>query len=95
MAKKSKRKSEKFLKLNAYKLGLAGGIVTSFCVFISTIIVLIFPSYGIEFLQIIDSIYGFLGYRVSFVGAILGAVYGFFDGFIFTWIFARIYNNLL
>ena len=84
----------KTTKLNQIKFGLAGGITTALCVFIITIIAMIKPEYAAEFHNILKGIYGFLGYDISFLGAILGALYGFIDMFIFTWIFALIYNKL-
>ena len=81
-------------KLNAVKFGLAGGIVTGICIFITTLMTAIwgwFPVYT----NVIVDVYGFLGYNASFLGAILGAIYGFIDGFIAVGVFAWIYNKLL
>ncbi len=82
-------------KLDAVKFGLAGGIVAGLCVFITTLLALISTGYAASWTSAISSVYGFLGYNISFVGAILGAIYAFIDGFILTWIFALIYNKLL
>ncbi|RLF35216.1 MAG: hypothetical protein DRM99_05095 [Thermoplasmata archaeon] len=85
---------ENFAKLDSLKFGLAGGLITALCIFVTTILVVIFQPYGMECASIIADIYGFLGYSISFFGAVLGAIYGFIDGFILTWIFALIYNKL-
>ncbi len=82
-------------KLHATKFALAGGIITAICIFFSTIVAVISPGYGAAYIGILESIYGFLGYKATFFGAVLGAVYSFVDGFILTWIFALIYNKLL
>ena len=98
---KTKKISEKNIrkgsqvKLNAVKFGLAGGIVTSICIFITTLLALSAPSYAIFSVGIIEDIYGILGYNLSFPGSLLGAIYGFIDGFILAWIFALIYNKLV
>ena len=34
----------------------------------------------------------YLGYSISFGGAILGLIWGFIDGFIFGWVLAYFYN---
>ena len=81
-------------RLNAVKFGLAGGIVTGLCVLLTTIYALV-TGQGLVWIVLLNSIYGFLGYDVSILGAILGAVYSFVDGFILTWMFALIYNKLL
>ena len=81
-------------KLDAVKFGLAGGLITAIAVFITVLAELIWPGYASSFNNALMSIYGPLGFSVSFLGAILGAIYAFIDGFILTWIFALIYNKL-
>lgn len=84
---------EKFGKLNILKFGIAGGITTGICVAFTTILGIygLFPEYN----NLIISIYGVLGYSISWVGILLGAIYGFIDGFILTAIFAWVYNKSL
>lgn len=80
-------------KLHALNFGLAGGIVTGLCIFLTTIMTAVwglFPLYT----SIIEDIYGFIGFSATVGGAFLGAVYGFIDGFIAVWVFALIYNKL-
>ncbi|MBU4308517.1 MAG: hypothetical protein KJ566_01860 [Nanoarchaeota archaeon] len=91
---KKKIKKEKAGKLDAGKLGLASGILFAACVFLMTLSAT-WIGYGQHCALSIQDIYGFLGYSISFVGAILGAVYAFIDGFIFAWLLASIYNKLL
>lgn len=84
---------EKFGKLNTLKFGIAAGITAGICVAFTTILGIygLFPEYN----NLIISIYGFLGYSISWAGVFLGAIYGFIDGFILTAIFAWVYNKLL
>jgi len=80
-------------KLNAVKFGLAGGIVTAVCVIVTTIAGIY--GYFLEYNSLVVSIYGFLGYSLSWLGVFLGAVYSFIDGFVLTWLFAWVYNKLI
>lgn len=84
---------EKFTKLNKLKFGIAGGITAGICIAFTTILGIygFFPEYN----NLIISIYGFLGYSISWIGVFLGAIYGFIDGFILAGIFAWVYNKLL
>jgi hypothetical protein len=79
--------------LNAIKFGIAGGIVCAICVMITTLAGIY--GYFTEYNSLIISIYGFLGYTISWVGIFIGAIYAFIDGFIATWLFAFIYNKLI
>lgn len=97
MVKKNIRKALGSLvepKLNAFKFGLAGGIISAI-----TILFVIIWSIKVGAMQthmtMINEMYGAFGYSPSFGGAIIGAIYGFLDGFIITYIFAWIYNKLL
>ena len=83
----------KFLKINAVKFGIAGGIIFSICVIFTTIA----GMFGLfqEWAFLIQSIYSSFGYSLSWLGVLLGGIYSFVDGFILTWIFAVIYNKLL
>lgn len=85
----------KYQKLHAVNFALAWGIVSAICVFLTTLAALIWGGYAASWTSALTSIYGFLGYNVSFLGAILGAIYGFIDVFIITWVFALIYNKFL
>jgi len=80
-------------RLDTLKFALAGGIFCAICVFILTLVLMTgaFPIYA----SVLFGTYGFLGYNISFVGAILGGIYAFIDGFIGFGVFAWIYNKLL
>lgn len=82
------------MKLNILKFGLAGGILVGGCFFISTIFAIIgIPGFD-SFVKILESIYGYYGYSISFVGALAGALWGFIEGLIHFGILAFIYNLL-
>ncbi len=64
--------SEKFGKFNTLKFGIAGGIAAGICVAFTTILGIygFFPEYN----NLIVSIYGLLGYSISWIGIFLGAI---------------------
>jgi len=77
--------------LNVKNFALAGGILWGAAMFVMTLIALS-TNYGIEILSLISTVY--IGYTVSFMGAIIGAIWGFLDAFIGLYIFAWLYNWL-
>lgn len=77
--------------LNPVKLGISGGILWGGCMFICTILALLF-GYSTEFLNMMASIYP--GYNISWGGSLLGLIYGFLDSFIGLFLLAWIYNKL-
>lgn len=77
--------------LNPLKLGISGGIVWGFCMFICTILAL-YTGYSTQFLNLMSDIYP--GYMISWWGTIVGLVYGFLDAFVGLFILAWIYNKL-
>lgn len=76
--------------LNAKAFGLACGILWGVSVFIMTVWVIL--KGGGNTLGLLDQFY--IGYSISWLGAIIGLVYGFVDGFIGGYIFAWLYNKL-
>lgn len=83
----------KYAKLNAVKFGLASGITTAICVFLTTIAGIY--GYCLECVGLLIGVYGALGYSVTVLGSLIGAIYGFIDMFILVWVFALIYNKLI
>lgn len=77
--------------LNCKKLGLAGGIIWSFSMFICTILAL-YTGYSSEFLNLIATVY--LGFSISWTGAFIGLIYGFIDAFVGFYLLAYLYNKL-
>ncbi|MBT4376061.1 hypothetical protein HOD29_01675 [archaeon] len=79
-------------KLNAWELGLAGGIISGLSVLIMTLLGKFFGLYS-QLLNLVADMYGFLGYDVTIFGAFLGGVLAFIDCFIFFWLLASLYNK--
>ena len=86
---------EKYVRLNPWKLGVGVGFSIALFIFVITLVVMIFPNENIEHTSFVEDLYGFLGYEVNLVGAVLGSLYGFFDGFGITVVAVWIYNWLL
>ena len=76
------------MKLHKTALGLTLGILWGAAVFFAT--VWIVWRGGGDHLSLLDKFY--LGYSVSYGGAVVGLVYGFVDGFICGWLIAWLYN---
>jgi hypothetical protein len=83
----------KEVKLNVVKFGLALAIVSALAMFAT--VLLSMSGYCLTCAELIEGIYGGLGVRISFVGAVLSGIYAFVDGFFLGLIFAWIYNKLL
>lgn len=79
------------MRLNALRLGLAGGILWGLTMFVSTLIA-IETGLGKQWLLLAENVY--IGYHISYVGSLIGLVYGFIDGFIGLFLLAWIYNKL-
>lgn len=82
------------MKLHALALGLAAGILWGGAILLTGLANLIWPGYGVAFLEVIGSIYpGFA--PGSGVGTVLlGTVYGLADGIIGGVILAWLYNGM-
>ena len=82
-------------KLNALKFGLAGGIITIICIFVTGLAMLIGPGFVPSLTNFFNQIYGIFGLQANVFTVLLISVLSFIDGFILTWLFALIYNKLL
>ena len=81
------------MKLSPFRFGFALAVLWGGIVFVVALANLIWPSYGVAFLKVIDSIYPGYGYgKWGFGGAIVGLLYGVIDGFIIGLVFAWLYN---
>ena len=78
------------MKLRVRAFGLAVGIVLGLGIFLATLCDVVREK-G-ETLQSLESF--FLGYSISFSGAIVGLIWGFVDGFICGALIAWLYNIL-
>jgi len=81
-------------KLHAAKFGVAGGLTTVICMFLTGLAVLIGPGFVPSLANFFAQIYGIFGLQVNIFSVILISILSFIDGFIITWIFALIYNKL-
>jgi len=81
------------MKFNVIQLGLTLAIIWAVIVLLVGITNLIFPGYGVAFLQIVDSIYpGYHFGKLGFGGVIVATLYATLDGFILGIVFAWLYN---
>jgi len=77
------------MQLNQKALGLACGLLWGCAVFLATIWVVIAGT-G-EHLHLLGRFY--LGYSVSWLGAVIGLAWGFVDGFVGGWLLGWLYNR--
>lgn len=78
------------MKLDAKRLGLAGGVLWGAVMFFCTLIS-IQTGYAQGWLVAFCDIYP--GYEMSTKGSFIGLVYGFVDGFVGLYILAWLYNK--
>ena len=78
------------MKINIKALAISTGTVTGLVVFLITAWFIIM-GYNGNLLAKLGSIY--LGYSVTWLGAIIGFIYGFFDGLIFGVLLGFLYNK--
>jgi hypothetical protein len=79
------------MKIDAHRIGLAGGILWGASLFVLTL-VSIPTGYAAEFLKVIGSVY--LGYHVSLLGSFVGLVYGFVDAYVGLYLLLFLYARL-
>lgn len=78
------------MKINTKALAISAGITWGLAIFLLTVWFLVM-GYNGNLLAKLGSIY--LGYSVSWVGAIIGFVYGFADGLIGGALLGYLYNK--
>lgn len=76
------------MKLHNTAFGLASGILTGLCIFICTVWAML--KGGGNTLVLLEQFY--VGYAISWLGAVIGLVWGFVSGFIIGWLFSWLYN---
>jgi len=77
------------MRMNQKALGLACGLLWGCGVFLATVWVVVAGT-G-EHLQLLGRFY--LGYSVSWLGAVIGLAWGFVDGFVGGWLLGWLYNR--
>lgn len=78
-------------RIDAIRLGIAGGLVLGLICFVLTLISLV-SGFGIEALNVLRGL--FYGYEISGFGSLVGAIYGFIFGFVELFLVAFVYNLL-
>jgi len=80
------------MKLSLKGLAIAVALLCGGCIFVVGIVNLASPSYGMEFLKVVSSIYP--GFKASgtFVDVLVGTGYGIVDGAIGGFLIAWLYN---
>jgi len=82
------------MKFNVIRFGCAVASIWGLVVFLVGLANLLWPTYGVEFLKIIDSIYP--GYHIGewgLGGVIVGTLYAIIDAWVIGVIFALLYNK--
>lgn len=77
-------------RLNGTILGLVGGLLFGFSIFLATNVLLLQGKVDGPHLALLEQF--FVGYKVSFEGSLTGFLYGFFSGFGIGYIIAGLYN---
>ena len=80
------------MKLSIRSLAMTAAILWGGSVFVAGVANVIWPTYGVAFLQLVASIYP--GYQAtgSFGSVIVGTLYGILDGAVGGLLFAWVYN---
>jgi len=87
---------EGYSKINKVKFALAAAIIMAAFILILTLIAVIEPfGHHPQITSLFSTVYGGIGYSVTYLGALIGAAYVFVDTFILMWIFAWLYNKLI
>lgn len=81
------------MKLQVMKLGFALAILWAAIVFLVGLGNLLFPAYGVAFLELVASIYPGYTFGLWGIGGVLVATgYALLDGFVVGIVFAALYN---
>jgi small-conductance mechanosensitive channel len=81
------------MKLNIKALAFAIAILWAFAVFIVGLANIIWPRYGVAFLQLLASVYPGYHATSSFGDLIVGTLYALVDGLVGSLIFGCLYNS--
>jgi len=83
------------MRLNLKALGLTAGILWALALFLTGMMNLIWPGYGVAFLRAMASVYP--GYHASgsLGDLIVGTLYAFVDGALCGLVFGWLYNRFL
>ncbi len=82
------------MKLSIQGLALASGILWGGSILLVGVANLIWPSYGVAYLDLARAIYPGYGSSAGFGAVVVGTLYGLADGAVAGAIFAWLYNTL-
>ncbi len=82
------------MRLSVRALAIASALVWGSCLFLVGVLNLVAPSYGVEFLRSLSSVYPGFHASHTFASVIIGAIYGLVDGFVGGSLFGWLYNRL-
>lgn len=82
------------MKLNIVSFAVAAGIVGAISYGWTTVAALIGVPGFMPFAKFLAQWYGFYGYSISWLGALVGAMWGFVEGFLWLGLLALVYNKL-
>lgn len=83
-----------FAPLDKFSLALSVGVTASIIIFCTTLwLILVDPSINRPASILLNQY--FIGYSISFKGALIGAIYCFFWGFIFGWLLGYLRNMIM
>lgn len=80
------------MKLSVKAIAIASAIIWSLAVFMVGVANMIYPDYGVQFLELVGSIYPGFHPMTGFGSVIVGTLYGVVDAGIGGTIFAWLYN---
>jgi hypothetical protein len=80
------------MKLSIKAMAWAAAILWAACLFLTGILNLIFPSYGVAFLDMMKSIYPGYEHMSGFGGVVVGTLYALVDGAVCGALFGWLYN---
>ncbi len=84
------------MKLDVIRFGCAVSLIWGFGVLSVGVANLLWPTYGVEFLKIVDSIYpGYHFGEWGLGGVFVATLYALIDAWIFGAIFALLYNTFM
>ena len=81
------------MQLSVKGLAWTGAVLWGLAVFLTGVLNLIFPSYGVAMLDMVRSIYPGYGATAGFVGVIVGTLYAALDGAVCGALLAWLYNR--
>lgn len=81
------------MKLSLKGLGIAGALSLGGTIFLIGVANLISETYGVAFLEVIDSIYPGYAAGQGFGSVVVGTLYGALDGAIGGFVFGWLYNT--